>query len=245
MRKLLSVLAFLLLHGLYTHLQAQSLTHYYQHWYTYFGTAGINERWSVPFDVQVRLRDGISTKGQIMLRGGLQYMPNKRTGYLLGYANIPTYSPALDAYQPEHRIYEQFIYKMQQPAFTMTHRVRLEQRWAGQKTHAGNNGGLKVSHWKYGNRFRYFNRTQFPLKKEKQPTGFYLALQNELFMNLWGNEINDKFIDQNRFLITPGYTVKPNLKVELGYMNHYQQFASGDEAMNHVVHFSVIHEFML
>jgi len=244
MRKLLFVL--LLLQGLHNGLQAQSPTHYYYNWYTYFGTAGINKNWSVPFDVQFRMRDGVSTKGQIMMRAGLQYMPNKKTGYLLGYANIPTYSPALDAYQPEHRIFEQFIYKMEKPGvFNMTHRARLEQRWSGQKTRTGNNDDLKLTDWKYGNRARYFNRTLFPVKKEKQPTGFYVALQNELFMNLWGSEINDKFIDQNRFLVAPGYSVKPNLKVEVGYMNHYQQFASGDKAMNHIVHFSVIHEFML
>lgn len=228
-----------------TGLQAQELTHYYQQWYTYFGNAGINERWSVPFDVQVRLRDGLSDKGQILMRAGLQYAPNKRTGYLLGYANIPTYSPAIDAYQPEHRIYQQFIYKMGSPAYAMVHRVRLEQRWVGQKTHTGNGDELKVSNWKYGNRFRYFNRTTFPIKKEQEPTNFYLALQNELFMNLWGNEINDKFIDQNRFLVAPGYAVKPNLKLEVGYMNHYQQSASGDQAMNHIVQFSVLHDFSL
>ncbi len=244
MKRILFVLAFL--SGI-SSLQAQKkLTHYYQHWYTYFGTAGINKHWSVPFDVQFRIRDGLSDKGQILMRAGLQYAPNTRTGYLVGYANIPTYNAALDAYLPEHRIYEQFIYKMGKPGvYNMTHRLRLEQRWTGQKTRTGNGGDLKLSDWRYGNRFRYFNRTLFPFKKDKETTNFYLAFQNELFMNLWGNEINDKFIDQNRFLIAPGYNVKPNLKVEVGYMNHYQQFASGDQAMNHVLHFAVIHEFML
>jgi hypothetical protein len=134
---------------------------------------------------------------------------------------------------------------MEQPAFTMTHRVRLEQRWTGQKSRTGNGGELKLSDWKYGNRFRYFNRTLLRVRKAQKPTNFYLALQNELFMNLWENEINDKFIDQNRFLIAPGYAVKPNLKLEVGYMNQYQQFASGDQVMNHILHFAVIHDFTL
>jgi hypothetical protein len=243
MKKIL--LSLVVLFGAISGLTAQELDHNYQHWYTYFGTAGINQRWSIPFDVQFRIRDGISDKGQILMRAGLQYAPNKQTGYLIGYANIPTYNDGVDAWLPEHRIFQQFIYKWQQPAFLMTHRFRLEQRWVGQKTFSGNDGELKLSDWRYGNRFRYFNRTAFPLKKAAQNTNFYFALQNEFFMNLWGNEINDKFIDQNRFLVASGYAVRSNLKLEVGYMNHYQQAASGAQTMNHILHFAVFHEFSL
>lgn len=225
-----------------TQLSAQQLDHAYQHWYTYFGTAQLSKHWSIPFDVQARIRNGISNKGQILTRAGLQYAPGKKAAYTLGYAYVTTFSDPADAWFPEHRIFQQFIYKHEQPKFAMTHRVRLEQRWVGQKTATHNKD---VQQWNFGTRLRYYNRTQFPIRKNDQPTPFYLALQNEFFMNLWNNAINDKFIDQNRFLITPGYALQPNLKLEAGYMNHYVQSPTGSQSMNHILHLGVVHNFSL
>ena len=218
---------------LQTSVKAQ-VKHGYQQWYTYFGGLQLNEKWSIPFDVQVRLRDAISDKGQVLTRAGLQYSINKKASVLLGYAYITTYSDALDAYFPEHRIFQQFIYKTPIKKWDMFHRIRLEQRFAGVKVmHTG--GDLKVDDWNYGNRFRYFNRTTVPLKGGP----FYFALQDELFMNLWGNDISKKFFDQNRFLTAIGYAFKPNLKVDIGYMNQFVQSPAGNKSMNHILQFSV------
>ena len=240
MRTNICLLVLCLLSGL-SQLSAQHLKQSYQHWYTYFGTAQLSKHWSVPFDFQARIRKGISDKGQILNRAGLQYAPNDKTGYLLGYAFVTTYSDGAAAWFPEHRIYQQFIYRKNAPKFTMTHRFRLEERWVGQKTAQHND----VQYWKYGNRARYFNRTQFPIRKNDKKGPFYIALQNEFFMNLWNSEINDKFIDQNRFLVTPGFALQPNLKLEAGYMNHFVQPASGDKTMAHILHFAVFHNFSL
>lgn len=226
-----------------TQLSAQRLNHAYQHWYTYFGTAQLSKHWSVPFDFQARIRNGISDKGQILNRAGLQYAPGTKTGYLLGYAYITTYSDGADAYFPEHRIYQQFIYKNGSKKYNMTHRVRFEERWVGQKI-AGHHD---VQSWRYGHRLRYFNKTIFPIHKENKPTPFYLALQNEIFLNIGekNNPINNNIFDQNRFLFTPGYALQSNLKLEAGYMNQLVQPASGDKNMNHILHLSVIHNFTL
>lgn len=222
---------------------AQKINHTYQHWYTYFGNAQLNNHWTIQFDFQARIRNGVSDKGQILNRAGLQYNKGSKAAYLLGYAFVSTYSDAAAAWFPEHRIYQQFIYKHGNKAYNMTHRVRLEERWVGQKTILHQD----VQGWKFGTRLRYFNRTQFPLKHRQSPTPFYLALQNEFFGNLPvpKNEINDKFFDQNRFLVASGYAVKPNLKLEAGYMNHFVQPATGDRSMNHILHLAVFHNFSL
>lgn len=240
MRTKICLLALCLLMGC-LQLSAQELTQGYSHWYTYFGTAQINQKWAIAYDFQARIRNGISNKGQILNRAGLQYTPGKNASYLLGYSFITTYSDGADQYFPEHRIYQQFIYKQNTRTFNMTHRVRFEERWVGQKTA----GEKEVQYWKYGHRLRYFNRTQFPIRKEEKVTPFYFALQNELFMNVFNSEINDKFVDQNRFLIAQGYTLKPNLKVEAGYMNHFVQPATGNNSMTHILHLAVFHNFAL
>jgi hypothetical protein len=135
---------------------AQEMTQAYQNWYTYFGTVKINSKWSVPFDVQLRIRDGISNKGQLLMRGGLQYAVSKQDYILLGYAFVPTYSNATNTWLPEQRIFEQYIHKAKK--LDMTHRVRLEQRWVSQPSAPGSPHA--IGDWKYGNRVRYFNRTQ-------------------------------------------------------------------------------------
>ncbi|RAJ75608.1 uncharacterized protein DUF2490 [Chitinophaga dinghuensis] len=220
---------------------AQDVTQLYQNWYTYFGTAKINNKWAIPFDVQLRLRDGFSNKGQLLMRGGLQYSLNKQNHVLLGYAYVPTYSNAADTWLPEHRIFQQYIHKSKK--VDMTHRFRLEQRWVGQPNPDGPH--KPVNDWKYGNRTRYFNRTQLPIKYKKEPTSFYVALQDEIFLNLWGNQISNLLFDQNRFLVAGGYQIKSNLKVDIGYMNQLVQVTSGAKTMNHILHFGVFHNFDL
>lgn len=236
MRTKICLLALCLLIGS-LQLSAQEMTHGYSHWYTYFGTAQLNKKWAIAYDFQARIRDGISTKGQFLNRAGLQYTPGKHTSYLLGYSFITTYSDAADQYFPEHRIYQQFIYKHGSTAYNMTHRVRFEERWVGQKTLAEKD----VQYWKYGHRLRYFNRTIFPIGKSP----WYFAVQDEFFMNVFNSEINKKFVDQNRFLATPGYAVRPNLKLEAGYMNHFVQTASGSKSMTHILHLAAFHNFQL
>jgi hypothetical protein len=210
---------------------AQTTTHAYQNWYTYFGTLKMNDKWAIPFDIQGRIRDGISNKGQLLMRGGLQYSVTRQDQVLFGYAFIPTYNDVSGTWLPEHRIFEQYIHKARN--IDMTHRFRLEQRWVARPSAAG--AAHAIGDFRYGNRLRYFNRTQLPINK----TPFYAALQDEIFMNLWGNEISDLFFDQNRFLAAFGYQFNKSLKADIGYMNQFIQSGSGAKAMNHILHFSV------
>lgn len=217
---------------------AQETTHAYQHWYTYFGNVKINQRWSVPFDIQGRIRDGISNKGQLLMRGGLQYAITSQHQVLLGYAFVPTYNNVSNTWLPEHRIFEQYIYKA--PKIDMAHRFRLEQRWVAQPNSP--DAHQAIGDWKYGNRFRYFNRTQLNIRHKQQSTRFYVALQDEIFLNLWGNDISHLFFDQNRFLAAFGYKLSSSLKADIGYMNQFVQGGNGARNMNHILHFAVFQQ---
>ncbi|MBO9729192.1 MAG: DUF2490 domain-containing protein [Chitinophaga sp.] len=232
MRKVLLTMALI---AIARFVSAQDITHAYQNWYTYFGTAKINSKWAVPFDIQLRIRDGISNKGQLLMRGGLQYSLTKQDHILLGYAYVPTYNGVSNTWLPEQRIFEQYIHKARH--LDMTHRVRLEQRWVSQPSGPGAHSA--IGDWKYGNRARYFNRTQFAVKHKKETTPFYVALQDEIFLNLWGNDISNLLFDQNRFLAAFGYQFNTRLKADIGYMNQLIQVTSGAKTMNHILHFSV------
>ncbi|WP_079469794.1 DUF2490 domain-containing protein [Chitinophaga ginsengisegetis] len=238
MRKVLLTIALM---AIARFVSAQDMTQAYQNWYTYFGTMKINSKWAVPFDVQLRIRDGISNKGQLLMRGGLQYSINKQDHILLGYAYVPTYNAISNTWLPEQRIFEQYIHKAKK--LDMTHRVRLEQRWVSQPSAPGDPHA--IGNWKYGNRARYFNRTQLPVRHKKAATPFYVALQDEIFLNLWGNDISNLLFDQNRFLVAFGYQFNANLKADIGYMNQLIQVTSGAKTMNHILHFSVFQNINL
>lgn len=214
--------------------------HNYQQWHTYFGGLQFNEKWSAPYDVQIRLRDGISDKGQILARLGAQYAINKKASVLLGYAYITSYADLTDTYFPEHRIFQQFTYKTPVNKWDMVHRARLEQRLIGTKA-TSMSGQSETMDWQYRNRFRYFNRSTIRIKEGS----FYVALQEELFFNLWRKTSSGARFDQNRLLLAVGHEIRPQLRVDMGYMNQFVLSAVGSKIINHAIQFSVYHQIYL
>ena len=98
----------------------------------------------------------------------------------------------------------------------------------------------------YQNRLRYLNRNVFhitDLKSTKEE--LYLVLQNEVFLNLGDNDVNGKFLDQNRFLIGLGLNYNNNIRLELGYLNHFITSSFSDDVMNHTVSISLIQNLVL
>src|SRR5690606_27110236 len=92
-----------------------------------------------------------------------------------------------------------------------------------------------------GHRLRYFNRTIFPLhRKERPKAALYLALQNEVFLNVASPDINKNVFDQNRFLLAIGILHQKQTRLEIGYMNQWLNPASGDNVTKHILHFSVL-----
>lgn len=212
----------------------------YMHWYTYFGNFRIHEKWAIHFDGQARIDEGLGQARQILLRPGLQYVFNPKMNLTLGYAYISSYVPALDAFAPEHRIWEQFIYRHRNDRYDMTHRFRLEQRFVAAKRRNGD-GVVETADWQYGNRIRYFNRTLFPLKaKLTSELPFYLAAQNEVFINFANQQINPNAFDQNRLLLAIGVVHKNRTRYEIGYMNQFLNAFNANRRMNHILHFSVL-----
>jgi hypothetical protein len=59
--------------------------------------------------------------------------------------------------------------------------------------------------------------------KAKTP---FLAAINEVFLNFGKNVVYNTF-DQNRLFVGLGYQISSHMNVQLGYMNVYQQEASG------------------
>jgi hypothetical protein len=192
-------------------------------WLASFNSFKTGKKTSIHFDAQFRSTDewqGIQT---ILLRPGINFHLSKKTILTGGYAFVQNRIVVnnVTGRAVEHRIWEQFIFAHKLNPILITHRFRLEQRFIPHMLSLNNE--LEKDGYSTSNRFRYFLRNILPLKKQDIfKKGMFLALQNEVFLNLFGQQnVNGKFFDQNRFYLAAGYRVSSKADLEIGYMNQY------------------------
>ena len=181
-------------------------------WYMYFFSGKMGEGpWGVQGDAQFRNWDLGGDLEQLLLRGGLTYTPkNTNIKFTFGYGNITTGAFGDDnSTVSESRIYQEALFPtIFADRFFLTHRFRYEQRWVeGQDLRT---------------RYRYNLFMNIPLNQPNLNQGaIYLALYNELFINgerSIGSGNTVEIFDRNRFYTAIGYSIKDNLRTQLGIM---------------------------
>ena len=208
-------------------------------WLASFNTIGLNHKWSLHFDAQLRSTDELRNIQTLLLRPGINYHFAKNMTATLGYAFIYNRKTVEETtgYTAEHRIWEQFLISHKWQTVTTTHRFRLEQRFL--PVSAVRNTELEVTDYVTAHRLRYFIRNLLPLQNSQAFTkGFFLALQYEVFLNT-GNKkaVNGKTFDQNRFYAALGYRIH-KIDLEAGYLNQYTKTATGANK-NHIAQIAV------
>lgn len=196
-------------------------------WYNYFGTFNISKKVGLHTEYQWRRHNVITNWQQSLLRVGVNYQPNSRIMFRLGYAWIETFPygeipiNGLGRDFTEHRIFQMAQLTHREGIVDFSHRFMLEQRFVGRYSAAS------VTHedeFPLLHRMRYMGRVQLPLKgreiKDKTP---YAALYDELFVG-FGKNVNANVFDQNRIGILLGYRFSKHIRVEAGYLNQTVQF---------------------
>lgn len=146
----------------------------------------------------------------------------------LGHAYIRT-TPAQGPSFGEHRLWQQLQWMPKVRGVTTSHRFRQEQRF--------------VENAKVQDRFRYFFRTELPLRG---PT-YYWALQNEIFVKV-GRSLNKRFYDQNRaytaFGKRFGDPARSWGRLEAGYLYQHVLLRDGvRQEHNHILVLSFLSSF--
>ena len=207
-------------------------------WLASFNSLKISKNLGMHFDLQFRSADELSYLRHLLVRPGLTYFIDGKQNVTAGYAWIENFANpdiAGASNLTEHRIWEQYLlsYKIQNLPFT--HRFRLEQRFVERP-------GGNV----FAQRLRYFVRTLVPLRKDSVfQKGAFLALQNEVFLNLQNKEkFNNKVFDQNRAYAALGYRLNKSTDFELGYLHQYIDGAAVNTA-NHVLQLAVYKRLQL
>jgi len=231
LKQKLSVLLVLLFIVPATKLYAQD--NQFSGWAALFHSQRLSEHWGYSFDGQFRSHDELSYLKHVLLRPSANYYFANNKVAALGYAYIATNGRTATGdktFRPEHRIWQQYTYSHKLGKhIAVAHRFRLEQRFLGQTANNKNDDY-------FSQRFRYFVRGVIPFKNDSAvfSKGPFLALQNEVFVNLQNkNKVNKHFFDQNRAYVAIGYRVSKMFDVETGYLNQYIKQAES-YTLNHV-----------
>src|SRR4029077_9242222 len=131
--------------------------------------------------------------------------------YFLKYSAITNTSRAL----PEHRISEDLQWRLPfvgegVKRVTLTHRLRLEQRFEGQENNSDHN-----DLWNYAERFRY--RLAANVSLPGNTDGLrpdYVSIYNEVFVNFGPHSAKQR-LDQNISSGVLGWTLTSHLQFEI------------------------------
>lgn len=215
-------------------------------WFAFTGQYKVSNHWGYHIEAQFRMDNQLEQNQQNLFRVGTIYYLSDTKNLSVGYALVNTFSSSADDFFKENRLWEQFQVnkKWRDGKNLMTNRFRLEQRWVEKIGLVEANVVSMGSD--YQNRLRYLNRNLFhltDLKSTKEE--LYLVVQNEIFLTLGDNKVNAKVIDQNRFLIGLGLNYNNNIRLELGYLNHFITSSFSNDVMNHTVSISFIQNLLL
>jgi hypothetical protein len=202
----------------------------FQTWVSLNTVTKFSQHWGVVADVHLRTNDFFQDNNFFFLRGGISYIPNSKFSFTGGYAHmwLAPKNPTWSTFSDENRIYQQAQMNTKSGNVSIVHRLRNEQRWQEiiiNDVETGEN--------KFSNRVRYLLSTTIPIFKKKSAPS--LVISDELLIQ-FGQDIVLNTFDQNRFFVGIKQSINPKLSFDFGYMNVYQQKATGYQYdMNHTL----------
>lgn len=212
-------------------------------WTRYYNLLTINEKWSLhsEFDNRIFLNPVEENLYEFRVQGRYKIEDNFEVGTGFAYFSVATQVPEIttDFNVPEYRGQQDIIWKQDIGKITLLQRFQIEERFF----HNINNEGLLPGTTFYW-RFRYRLQGEYSFwKKENQ---FLKAiLSDELMINRGKNVVKNTF-DQNRIYAALQYGINKNITLELGYLNSFQQRASGFDYFNRdIIRFTFFHKINL
>ncbi|MCC6725837.1 MAG: DUF2490 domain-containing protein [Saprospiraceae bacterium] len=205
----------------------KQVQHDAQTWFGYMNQTRLTDKWGLWLDLHLRTKeDFVNDFSAGIIRLGLTYYLNDDAKLTAGYCFV-NFFPAdahPDVSQPEHRPWQQIQWHTKYPKLRVMQYLRLEERYRRKLL----NGELTDGH-SFNYRLRYNFMLMFPLgKKPFQPKSLSFLFNDELHIN-FGEEIVFNTFDQNRFVASFNYHLTAHDNLQLGYLNVYQQLASGSK----------------
>jgi len=207
----------------------RELHHREQLWLAYFNQTRLTTKFGFWVDIHYRQADHfIDRPFQLLFRPAVTYFIRDNLRFNAGYAYVNHFpAKGLDTSRPEHRAWQQIWWNQKYAGLVTLQWLRLEQRFNRKIANDELQEGYNFNY-----RLRYNMSFFIPLRgKEIIAKTPFVAIMNEVFLNFGGKIIYNTF-DQNRFFAGVGYQFTPHLNAQLGYMNVFQQEASGNKYMS-------------
>jgi hypothetical protein len=212
-------------------------------WTRYYNQLTLNHKWSLhtEFDNRVFIKPVEENLYLIRMHGRYKINNNFDAGAGFAYFSVATQNPDVtyDFRVPEYRTQQDITWKEDFGSITLNQRFQIEERFI----HNVNKEGL-VPGTTFSWRFRYRLQGEYSFwKKESQ----YLKaiVYDELMINA-GKSIVKNTFDQNRISAALQYGVNKNIALELGYLNSFQQRASGVDYFDRdIIRFTFYHKIKL
>lgn len=208
--------------------QSKSIQHLEQTWAGYFNQTRVNKSWGFWFDGQLRTKENFTHQlSQLIIRPGLTYYLNDDAKLTVGYAYVNHFpgDNHKNISMPEHRPWFQLQWHNKFESLKLMQWIRFEGRFR----HKVLNDAQLADGYNVNFRTRVNLLLQYPLGKQKfAPGSLSLAAGSEVMVNLGKIIVNNTF-DQNRFFVGFHYHVNKHDFLQFGYMNVFQQLASGNQ----------------
>jgi hypothetical protein len=200
-------------------------------WLGVFNQTRFSNKWGMWCDLHFRQKDNfVEAPSQFIVRPGLTYYLVNDLRLTAGYAYIHHFPDDnhKNIAQPEHRPWQQLQWFFRPQKLRLMQWLRLEQRF---RRNILNDNEL-ADGYNFNWRLRFNSILFLPLTKKKfAPGGLQFVLNNEIFIN-FGKRIVYNVFDQNRFFTGIVWQANAHGQLQLGYMNLYQQLASGSTFRN-------------
>ncbi|MDX1911242.1 MAG: DUF2490 domain-containing protein [Saprospiraceae bacterium] len=216
-----------------------------QTWFGVFSQTRLSKRWGIWFDAHFRLKDDfVGAAAQGIVRAGPMYYLTDNIRLTAAYAYVHHFpgDNHKNIAQPEHRPWQQIQWFQRGKNARLMQWIRLEERFRRNIVDDNTLG----EGYRFNGRIRYNLALFLPLTAKKfAPGGLQVLLNNETMINFGKNIVYNHF-DQNRFFLGLVYQVNSHAQLHGGYMNLYQQQASGDVFRNqHTIRVFYFHNFDL
>lgn len=211
-------------------------------WTRYYNQLTINDKWSIHSEIDNRIFISPAKENLFVFRiQGRYKIKEVEVGAGLAYFSVYTQVPELDPgfKVPEYRLQQDITTKQNWKKIVVNHRYQIEERFIHNFDKTGLKEGASFSF-----RFRYRIQGSCDVwKNEKQ----YLKgiLSDEIMINA-GSKIVKNTFDQNRIYVALQWGISKTIATEIGYLNSFQQRASGADYFNrNIIRFSIYHKLRI
>lgn len=212
-------------------------------WSRYYNLLTLNEKWSLHSEFDNRLFLKPVTENLFVIRSQVRYKATNtiELGGGIGYFPVATQDPenTTDFMIPEFRGQQDVVWKNTIGKIQLSQRFQIDERFIRNASKTGLLPGTTFN-W----RFRFRIQAEYDIWK-KDNRYLKTIVYEEILLNA-GKSIVKNTFDQNRVYAALQYGFNKKIAVELGYLNSFQQRASGvDYYDRDIIRLSIFHKLQL